>query len=1265
MNGMPNVIALFGQLLAEFVAERLFQDNVYANLVARQVKRKISKAIEDALKETIVDFPDGEYILNSLDIRSFLSDAVVQNELGKLLEVGNTAGPNTDLLKERWLQHVSGASAGNYGLIVDQMVTRLRKELWRIDEVRELLHMKDQTQTSELLRTSLPQIMSALSSLQPSVSSVSEPPGGTEGKILEKLEACNLLRKKGFPKAALHQLGEIQAETERQTVSNLVRSKLWGLAGACHLDLGDTEGAMADLSRAYALSPTDGAAIANYALVSLFKNQFDDAIRLTNEALAIKPEGASARAVKLEVLARKRNFVGVEDLVERKYLDDPQYVRAVGVILSGSPRSETAETYLRLALSQLPNDFYAGLAMCKVLTDKVAHARRHPATGMDNKQANALLTESSSIIEAIMKDLQEGDNRHRLHQAWAARAGIRAMMGDKAGAKTDSDAVLQAEPRQTIALQNRAIIALQEREYPLAVSLFSALPDDDLLDESICLPAIGAHLGAGEPDKALSLIDRARKRKSCDGYISLEASALIKKGDTEKARALGHEILRTRTDAGALEAAASIDQLLGDAEEAISKLHKAYDISSDEDHKCWLALELAHVNYDARRWAESANWFKKSGFDPLIDVELARLYAGALYRADNFQDALLVAKRVRENGTADKYLMELEAAILEFLGDLEGAFALSEQAQQTDSSDLHWRLNSARLLFRQDRATEAAALLDSIDPEGLTSIDQMATAEMYSLIGAVEKAIELAYRAFSQAKDSPEINRAYIGLFMRCEEHLQLDTSTVGPDTATLLVRQEEMRWMKILATRRPNEANWEYPVNSEQATLLLGHKVGDAIRYRTSPLETIVYEVKEIQSIYVRAFQEVLEEFGSRFPGDTSIQKIQISNDDITPFLSSVAKLGVASDQILELYKRRVLSLEAFARLSGRSQVETMRALQATSGMSIFVSQGSAEEQQEQAAFARNAVDITIALPALLTIHYLDMHSQLADRFSHIYIHQGILDEIDRLFVDLGQDRSRRRGTIGYHDGRFFMSDMSAAQIEEELNTLEAVRSLAKSKCQVVPIDARFANDLLNSRDLRRNPIGLTSAASVLVAQQTQTPLLVDDLAVSVYAKSQRAVKAFWTQPFLADLLEGQRISMSAYTNLCYLLLAAGYVYTTINADMVTLIAQEDKYSSTGRLAVLMSALMPPTNEADAIRIAAQVLKAIWMSIATPENRRFILDIVLKNVTARRVPERVLGLLSREVYRRLSLAPIQQGELLGAIEQWSNIHTPWTRKGL
>ena len=61
-----------------------------------------------------------------------------------------------------------------------------------------------------------------------------------------------------------------------------------------------------------------------------------------------------------------------------------------------------------------------------------------------------------------------------------------------------------------------------------------------------------------------------------------------------------------------------------------------------------------------------------------------------------------------------------------------------------------------------------------------------------------------------------------------------------------------------------------------------MGSLIGDKIEMRND-IEELTYEVVTIQNKFVRAFQETIADFSTRFPGNTNLSRIVADEGDFT----------------------------------------------------------------------------------------------------------------------------------------------------------------------------------------------------------------------------------------------------------------------------------------------------------------------------------------------------------------------------------------------
>ncbi len=529
----------------------------------------------------------------------------------------------------------------------------------------------------------------------------------------------------------------------------------------------------------------------------------------------------------------------------------------------------------------------------------------------------------------------------------------------------------------------------------------------------------------------------------------------------------------------------------------------------------------------------------------------------------------------------------------------------------------------------------------------------MQVAEMYQLLGESEKSIELSYLAYKKGQSSPDIHRSYLSIFLRLENKIDFERDVVEENTAILIANEQGERWITILSLLQPEEALGEYSIASTQAKLLLGHKVGDKIQYKDSPLEKVTFEIREIQSIYVRAYQEIFTEYGFRFPEDNNIQKIQIENNDFSNFFLSVARMSLHADKVLDLYRNGGITVEQFCNITGKDQLLVLRGLQLSSEK-ITASRGTPEEQIFHRSVVRTSNNVTLSISALITLGFLDVLPLLTKKFKKIYVHQQLIDHIDIKLFNLNDFLGKESSTVGYHDGIFYMDETLESQAKEDIQFIQNLKEFVNKYCEVVAVDPKNAKHLLNPTLGNLAPVGEISHTSIIIAKQTNSPLYSDEWILNHFASVNYSVASFWSQAFFENLLELAMISHQEYSEYCCKLIKGGYHFVSINSSLAYDVLIQTGFQYSENLELLLGTLRgPDTREVDAVNIAANLIKMIWLGVATQQQRIFVLDRLLSCITTNRISDRVILNLLKILEAELLLAPLHLDDIRKEILNW------------
>lgn len=1209
------IVEALVKLMVSQLAEPLFQEIAITGITTRikegRLRTKIGKAISESLTDALNEIPGFEIDLDEKTALEFLNSPIVARELAKATSWHEF--PNVGLLRDEWMKKSSTSNAGKVEILLNSFLNRLRQKLLKIPEISETLFQKE-------MLSGLSNIGSTLDSFQSQFTQFTEnQPDQIDGKSKEELElqarlnTCRDYIRRGYPNSSLALLQSIETEVSSKNLSNSLKSQLQGLLGFCYYLLRDFGEAIVRFERALQLNPENPKALANASLAALLDNRLDDAVNRATKSLENGGTDTPARAILTNARAIQKNFENLDDLVNEKALDNIDYVRALGNIFFQAKKFDLAEKYYRLSLAQSPSDFHSLLGLASILTNHIRHPFRFLAT--------RAITEAMTLITAAISEATSGDNEFLKAEAIAARSGMHLARGDLLNAKADCEDVLKRFPSNEIAIHNRSVIALLEGDYKLSIDLLSKLPKVYIIRDKLAALWAEAEIANGTPNRAIEIIVQHLETADAKEQVELkviQAKALIRLNHQDEALNIYNELLQNARTTEAILGAAEIEAWQGNYSKATDILESAYRDATDESEKYKISLMLAMIYYHRKGFRNSIIWFDLLPREFLGDIELAHRYINALFQEKKYSESYRALNAAREFGIHSSNLLELESWLAEYFGDRKLAITLQKQLVELEPERLNHKIELARLEFRNNEHHTAKETLDRIDVAASEDPNEiMLIAEMYSYIGENVKAIQLAYKARKSGIDIPRIHLTYITLFNRIEGEISdlLSTDIVRPDSAILLKSPNDRFWVKLPVITKPT-GDWEFYPGSDTGKLLLGHKKGDFIPFKSTSLESLTYEIQEIQTVYVRAFQESFEEFSTRFPQHEGIQKMDVSDGDISKIVTPLYKRSSYVEQVYDLYKQGQLPLCTVATMVGASQLEVFWTFLADKVKRIYASHGNFDDQNQQAKALVGADSITLDITGLLTLSYLDLLHILNKRYKQVFVHQTLIDEIDMLIISRGIEFKKGARFIGYYDGLPRFEEISPKSIEDSIKFLTDLRSFVREKCVLMPVPPELDNQIPLPDEIRQS-IGHLSLSTAMVAKHTKTPLYADDAVIRGIAKQALEVSGAWSQTVLKDVTDRGIITEDAYLEAYAKLAKANYYFIAVNKHLIIFSLKKSTYvaSDEKTKATIDGLNGPATNEDDAVNIAADVLREIWLSPITADQKRFILDAILRSL--------------------------------------------------
>jgi len=513
--------------------------------------------------------------------------------------------------------------------------------------------------------------------------------------------------------------------------------------------------------------------------------------------------------------------------------------------------------------------------------------------------------------------------------------------------------------------------------------------------------------------------------------------------------------------------------------------------------------------------------------------------------------------------------------------------------------------------------------------------------------------LPFAYRARRVDPRNPEVHLSYVGLVFRREvlDKALLDADEIVPGCTVHLRNDGKLQTFTIVDESESNPLSGELLPSDPLARKLMGLRKGDQVVLREG-LEDLSYEIVEVQSKYIFAFQETLSKFSTWFPDHTGLFKVERKEGDFSKVKLALDARQHRGAQVLSLYRDKHLTLGAFARLVGSPLIDVWAGLVNRAEGVILASTGAAEEQQETTLLL-GAKEIVLDLTSILTLAYLGLLENVSRRFKTLVVPQALMDEID--------DTMARNFfyphpvlSVWKENETYFRTEITPEDYERGRKFLEGIRKFVQTQCTLTP--TRTALDIgKNQLEQMQDLLGKDAIAAILVAKETNLLLYSDDLGLRLVARNDWQVSGFWTQTLLLDLREKGLLGVEQYREAVQKLLLANYRFVSIDGAGLLWIVKANNFLSTPAVYRIFESLHgPECTEESAVLVLADLVKRIWLEPLLYEQKLLLLELVLNTLTTGRNLERILNRFKITLNGQFALIPQVLRPISQSIELWA-----------
>ena len=1024
---------------------------------------------------------------------------------------------------------------------------------------------------------------------------------------------------------------------------------------ACSLAEEDFAGASDLLEKAHHLQPNNQKGLANAALAAQISKDWERALELALRVRESDKTDSQATAVLMELYWDAGDVERLEEIVasEDWILEDKQCALVLASIRVRQSRFEDAATLCRSHIESDSEDASAHLALSQLLLH-YAQADRH-LVGYTHDW-DGRLRESEMEATLAVDILRPTELVVELHRALVTRACARSLLGQTSQAMYDFDEVLRELLTHSDAAFNKGLFLLSEGHPAEARVVLERIEDAERKKDAVALLA-EACLASGDAAEAIKLLkgqftlDHPSMEEVHKAEILCRAEAKLG-GDDSIASPLEVALSLYPENSPLLMLDAVWRSRHDDPDGAGQSLVKALEFATEAERLAVL-VQLAVHHETAGQFSEAADrWAEVVG--DVASQPAAIPLLTCLVNSHRLREALDWARKIQEaHPYPPRMAVEVEAQILQQVGDVRAAVLRYHEICSRDDATASDQVLLAMAQFRcgdWDAATKTVHKIRAWDlrhePRSILKLAQL------KLLLGLDGYIEDAYLGRRCGMDDPDIHFGYFCLFLAREKDW-CEPEIVGPSCSVLLKSEGAERWWLILDNGEEAHGPHELSPSQEFAQRLLGRRGGDTIMLRQG-IEDLVYEVAEVQSKFVRAFQETSEEFSTRFPENMSLFRVRVEEDDFSKIFQTVDRRAQFVQGAERQYREGTLPFATFCSLIGISTIEGWNAFTNNASTRIRCGAGTNEEVRIVGDILPQASGLVLDLTALLAVHELGIAEHLRSRFSRVVIPQQVIDEIQQVaFVTkINGPAFAYLGKEG--DGRYTWAEMPESYWIQRKEYLGAVLNLAES------FEPVAAYPLLGSSDFETLVEVLTPAGVGAVYAGDEQPtdglvLVSDDLGLSGFARSI-GINTVNTQGMLWELSRSNVITSETYSSLIEKLLLLNYWFVHVSADDILRRLEASGFLTTPGIHAMLKTLEGPDCSYDAaVSVGARLIIQL-AGIAPHHQVDLLLSAVLATLRRGRETSFILLKFRNVIAGGLNLAPFTRDRLLRTVDLYLRI---------
>jgi len=495
---------------------------------------------------------------------------------------------------------------------------------------------------------------------------------------------------------------------------------------------------------------------------------------------------------------------------------------------------------------------------------------------------------------------------------------------------------------------------------------------------------------------------------------------------------------------------------------------------------------------------------------------------------------LRICRELRETGEQDDEMRRLELGLLNRYAPEQG-FALADEFIQRSTSKAYFvafkNFLSVRLNPREELCLDVLKLPG---PADLSPREAYLVVYPYVVIGLYDRALQFLYAQLRLYREDEQSNGQYVFFFLVHGDKTSLCRPPVNiePGCAVLLdIDGDTQQWI-VIENDNPLPSRGEFSESSKTAQRLIGREVDEVIEIPGGLVQPEKTTIREIQTKYVRAFQDCIQHFNKRFPETSFIQQMCLGsgdNFDPTPVIESLKQRRASVEDCIAFYKNNPISLQSFASQLGFSELEAVKLLRLHPNGMVRCCQTTPGEFNQAVSKGVVGGVIVLDISAIVTLTLVYGWRSLDPNRRYV-VSWSTKKLVEQWLSNTNAEHVHESGHAWVtEDGRLRYQETTEEHRSERRLEIENIKNMIDTHCDCQSSEAVAAIPP-ETRKLYEQVAGVHNVESMSLAKDLNALLWTDDVVLSFIAKADFEVTSMWTQLGLRCFVDARHLTIDDF---------------------------------------------------------------------------------------------------------------------------------------